>query len=361
MNILYISHLIDTISAGPNYSVPAQIKAQAKYDNVFWWNLTDAVQEFWVDTGLFHGIKDFPVKNIHCLPKPFHHPDLVIFESFYYIDDVKIAAQCRKLQIPYIIVPRSAFTWQGQKKKRIKKAVANLFLFRRMACKAVAIQYLTKKEQADSGRAWNTKSFVMPNGIAPVEISRECRGKSKIRGVYIGRFDFYQKGLDLLLEACKNLKEKLIEHDITITLYGPERLGCRKEFIASVKENKLEKILCVSGGVFGDEKRNILNNADFFIMTSRFEGMPMSLIEAMSYHLPCLVTDGTNMADEISEYYAGWTSTTDTKGIQSAMEHLIKDLGQLHELGENAYSLSQNYNWDKIANKTHTIYRSLLS
>lgn len=41
MNILYFSHLNNLISEGPNYSVPAQILAQSKYDNVFWINLTD--------------------------------------------------------------------------------------------------------------------------------------------------------------------------------------------------------------------------------------------------------------------------------------------------------------------------------
>ena len=39
MNILYISNLSGSKFAGPSYSVPEQIRAQAKYDNVFWLNL----------------------------------------------------------------------------------------------------------------------------------------------------------------------------------------------------------------------------------------------------------------------------------------------------------------------------------
>ena len=39
MNVLYISKLTGNLFAGPNNSVPAQIKAQSKIDNVFWYNL----------------------------------------------------------------------------------------------------------------------------------------------------------------------------------------------------------------------------------------------------------------------------------------------------------------------------------
>ena len=63
MNILFLSHLTNEISQGPNYSVPARIFAQSKYDNVFWWNLTDAKQDFWVKTGLFHNITDYSEKT----------------------------------------------------------------------------------------------------------------------------------------------------------------------------------------------------------------------------------------------------------------------------------------------------------
>ena len=47
LNILYVSKLNGHKSFGPTYSVPAQIKAQMIYDNVFWLNLTDATLPEW--------------------------------------------------------------------------------------------------------------------------------------------------------------------------------------------------------------------------------------------------------------------------------------------------------------------------
>ena len=50
------------------------------------------------------------------------------------------------------------------------------------------------------------------------------------------------------------------------------------------------------GAVFGKVKEKVLLDNDFFILTSRLEGHPMALIEALSYGLPCLVTQGSRLS-----------------------------------------------------------------
>ena len=52
-------------------------------------------------------------------------------------------------------------------------------------------------------------------------------------------------------------------------------------------------------------------NSDMFILTSRHEGFPMSILEALSYGLPVLITKGTNMTDLVHKASAGWTCETD--------------------------------------------------
>lgn len=360
MNILYISHLTNNIAQGPNYSVPAQIAAQAEYDNVFWWNLTDACQQHWLDTGLFHGIKEYPKKKISALPEPFNQPDLVVFESFYYIDDVLLSLECRKRKIPYVIIPRSALTRQGQAQKRLKKTVANFLLFKPMTRHALSVQYLTEQERVDSGSKWCASSFIMPNGIYPAKARKVFEKTDALNGICIGRFDPYQKGLDLLLEACDSCSAALREAKLTVTLYGPERMGCREAFANQVSERGLGDILLIKDGIFGEEKAKILQQADFFIMTSRFEGMPMSLIEAMSYGLPCFVSQGTNMRAEVEKNDAGWGCDATVEGIIQALRKLLTDRENLQQIGQNAYALSLRYNWNEIGRKTHAVYQDLL-
>lgn len=362
MNILYISHLTRNKSEGPNNSVPAQVKAQSMYDNVFWWNLTEAIQEHWIDTGLFHGVKDYPNKAISTLPKPFNNPDLVVFESFYYLDDVFHSWECRRREIPYVITTRGALTWQGQAQKKYKKLVANILLFRSMVAHAASIQYLTKQEYRDSGDKWNRNHFIIPNGTNQRKnLSFEKRIEDEaVRGVCIGRFDPYQKGLDLLLEAVNRRQNELRNHKITISLYGPKRMNCREDYAAQISEKKLEDILIIKDGVFGEDKERVLREADFFIMTSRYEGMPMSMIEAMSYGVPCFATRGTNLADEIKEGNAGWTCDTTVESITDALDSMMSEKSKFREYGFNAMRLSKEYDWNEIARKSHEEYAQIV-
>ena len=357
MNILYISQIQQKISSGLTYSVPSQIKAQSEIDQVFWWNLTDACFEHWTETGVYHSIKDFSELSISKLPKPFDAPDLVVFEGFYFISFIKLAKECKKKKIPYVIVPRSNLTWQGQKQKRLKKVIANFLIFKPFAKKAVAIQYLTEREKNDSGNKWNKNSFIIPNGMSKKELTVRKSGDS-ISGAYIGRFAIYQKGLDLLIEACKSLANEFRQNKIIMNFYGVE--NAEKElFRKQVDDLGLSDILVVKKEIFGEEKAKVLKETDFFIMTSRFEGMPMSLIEAMSYSLPCFVTDGTYMADEVKEYNAGWACETNVASIKNSLLTMMSEKDKFIEKGENAHKLSLNYSWDEIAKKSHEIYSKL--
>ena len=307
-------------------------------------------------------MKDIDAKKIKELPKPFDKPDLVIFESYYYLDDLKIASECIKAKIPYVIVPRSAFTVNAQKKGQMKKIIANILGFKKMAKFATAIQYLTEKEKVESGKHWNQNSFVIPNGIIETEWKKIEFSHNAINAIYIGRFDPFQKGQDLLIDACWQMKSELSANNFTISLYGPEgeRHQYRKQLMETIAKKGLEDIILIKDGVFGKEKVNVLQVADLFLMTSRFEGMPMSLIEAMSYGLPCAITEGTNMAEEVKAIDAGWTCDTSVEGIIAMLKQIIHDSQSLLEKSKNAKKLSRKYNWDSIAKDTHELYRQLI-
>ena len=76
MNILYVSNLTGDLWAGPNNSVPAQIKAQAKLDNVFWYNVNKNIIKEWV--GLYHNLLEYPSEKLADLPHPFNKPNLLL-------------------------------------------------------------------------------------------------------------------------------------------------------------------------------------------------------------------------------------------------------------------------------------------
>lgn len=366
MNILYISQLDGRPWAGPTYSVPNQIKAQTGIDNVLWYNLYSGNHPEWGSSewkklSYYCDLIDYPSGNISDLPTPFNNPDLIVVEQFYCYAKTTIPRQLMNSDTPYIIIPRGELTAAAQKRKSLKKTLFNLLYYNTFARRAVAIQYLTDQEKHDSGEKWNDKSLIIPNGVyLPIEEKKEFT-ENGINAVMIGRIEPYQKGLDLLIEACSNCITEIKKAGMKIQIYGPDRVGRLDEMKRLVADKKLDDFIFFHEGVYGNEKERVLMNADVFIIPSRFEGHPTALIEALSYGIPALVTTGANMRLEIEKYNAGWGADTTHSSIQSAILAMISDVETFGQKGLNARKLSLNYSWSSLAMSSHEQYKIVLS
>lgn len=361
MNILFLSNRSKSPWAGPYYSIPAQVKAQSKIDNVLWLNENSKPCQEWQSSGVhFMNLKDTRANHLNTLPAPFNYPDIVIVEEIYAHRFSHIIAGVQKKGIPYVMVPRSQLTIQGQRRKPFKKWLGNLIYHKQLVRRAAAIQYLTKQEQADSGPKWNKNSFVLPNGINLPDLPSKIFSSDKIKAVYIGRLEKYQKGLDLLLQACNQLRDELLTSNFTLTLYGPDYDQTQMYLADLIKRYSLEQIIFLCPPVFKDDKTAALQKAEVFIMTSRFEGHPMGLIEALAYGLPCVVTTGTNMRSEIEKYNAGWTADNKVESIVCALKKMLQEREHFAQKSNHARKLAEQYNWDKIAQRSHKIYEEII-
>lgn len=360
MNILYISFLNGDSWAGPTYSVPRQIEAQSKIDNVFWYNIRETKAESWKSIPYYHDLDDFPKGRIQNLPSPFNAPDIIVVEQFYGFAGQKIMGEIMRSQIPYIIIPRGELTASAQRRKFWKKFIGNALIFERFAKKSAAIEYLTEQEKADSGDKWNRNSFVIPNGI-----TIPCKKKTEyckfgFRCISIGRIEPYHKGLDMLIDACGMIKDTLRKVSCTIDIFGPDYDGKVPELKKQIQLLGLQDIVRLHEGLYGEDKERELLNSDVFLLTSRFEGHPMALIEAMSYGLPCIVSKGSNMKAEVEQYDAGWTAETDTESIKQAVLRMLAEKDAIPEKAGNARKLAGIYDWGRIAELTHEQYKAIV-
>ena len=360
MNILFVSGLSGNLSVGPSYSVPAQIKAQSKIDNVFWLNITDSFREEWKELGVSYltGSK-YKRITLQEIVERFTMPDIVFFEGCYNYPFFGLINEIKAQKIPYLLVPRSQLTKGAQKNKELKKKVMNLLYFNRFINGATAIQYLTHSEAEESAK-WKPQGVIIPNGIE----QRRYRTKSLKEGikmVYIGRIDIFQKGLDLLINACSKVVTELEQNNVNIALYGQATPGDREKLQGLINDYGLNKLISLYEPVFGKDKFSVLENTDLFVMTSRFEGLPMGLIEALSFGCPCLVTTGTNMAQEIQEMDAGWVLSYDCDSIADTLKNALNELPSAYgKKSRRAYELSQRYMWDDIAIQTQKICGELV-
>lgn len=360
MNILYLSHLSGASYAGPTYSVPKQIKAQSKIDSVFWYNAVEKSPSEWKELPYYHDLTDFPDESIASLPTPFDKPDVIVVECFYNMFRSPLMKELANGTIPYIIVPRGELTRQAQKRKSWKKQIANFLGCKNYAHKAAAIQYLTIQEYEDSGDGWNANRVIIPNGVVMPKKAKESFSKDEIKCVSIGRISPYHKGLDLLIEACAGMKDELAQANCTITICGPDSEGKTAEIQQMASSYGLQGIIKFHEGVYGDEKVKLLMDSDIFLITSRFEGHPMALIEALSYGIPCLATTGSNMRKEIEKYGAGWTADNNAESIRTALKDVLAHKKDYREFGQKAQELAREYEWNSLANTSHTYFESLI-
>lgn len=361
MKILFVSMLTGGGTHGPSWSVPARIKHQELIDDVLWVNCTDAFMPHWGEVRCYHCLNEFGGSlALSVLPLPFQNPDIVVFEDFYYWDFWLFHLELRKKRIPYVVVPRGSLTMMAQNNsKKFKKRVANRLLFSSFIRNALCVHYLTEEEHRDSTDKWNPKCIVVPNGITLPAISKSIFSTQGIKAVFIGRLNAYHKGLDILLEACSLIKSDLKEAHFSLAVYG-EKNRDYESLKNMVEDSGLTEIVSFPGAVYGGEKETVLLNADLFVITSRFEGLPMGLLEALAYGVPALVSPGTNMAKAVLEANAGWNTEENAEDISRTILKVIDEKGKLRHKGENARKLAYNYDWDRLAQTFHNQVESLL-
>lgn len=360
MIILYVSELNGSVSAGPSWSVPSRIKAQEAIDNVLWINLTPNYLQHWKDVKAYHSITEFENFGLDYLPLQFRKPDVVVFEGFYSMKAVYFSKYLRRKEIPYVIVPRGSLTWQARhNSSRWKKNIAHWLWFDSFVSNALAVQYLTETEKKDSAKQICRSSFVLPNGITPPTKIKNRFSENGVRAVFIGRIDIYHKGLDVLLEACSQIHSELKMAGFSLKIYGPKNQDYEKvkHFI---QERNFQDIVSIMGEISGIAKAEALLDADLFMLTSRFEGHPMGLIEALSFGLPAFVTPGTNMASEIDGANAGWVTDCEKNSIIQTLIRAIKEKNMYSIKSKNALDLSKGYDWNLLAKKFHDKLENLL-
>ena len=323
-------------------------------DNVLWVNSNMGSLEHWHKVESFHKLEEFGKLKLSNFPKPFNQPDIVIFEGFYDdINEVILGRELYKKSIPYIIVPRSALTYQAfHNHAWLKKKIAHILFYDRFIKNSSKIQYLTLQEKLDSEKKIRKESFVLPNGFATPRVTKTLFNKNCIKAVFIGRLAIYQKGIDVLLSALGRIRNNLLNASFTLDLYGPLHQETTKiqDLISSLG---LNEIVFLKGEVRGDDKERVILDSDIFVLTSRFEGHPMGLVEALAYGLPCVVTPGSNMLKEIMNADAGWCSDFNEEDLSRTFMKVISQKDQFAIKGINARNLSKEYDWHEIALKLH--------
>jgi len=353
MVILHIASITENLFSGVCIVVPQHIKVQQNIENVGLLNIRNKMI-----SGVEHQFKFEKPFNLDKLSDPFSRPDIVIFHEVYHTEYLVISKELSKSRIPYVIVPHGSLTHGAQSKKRLKKIVANMLLFNRFINQASAIQCLSNGELDTT--TFGERKFICTNGVAVPNVRKISFNKKTVDFLYIGRLDAFIKGLDLMLEAVRRKYDFFKLHDCTLSIYGPDLNGRYAHVESLIRENGIEDVVSMNHEIIGDSKVQRLLEADIFVQTSRLEGMPLGILEALSYGLPCLATEGTNLGNQIRQSNSGWEAKTNAEDIAKMMERAVLERDTWKDKSDNAIAyIKENFQWSKIAENTIDSYKEI--
>lgn len=180
-----------------------------------------------------------------------------------------------------------------------------------------------------------------------------------IRFVFLGRIDINHKGIDILLDALKQLQEKVSKNLYSVNFYG---YGEDKDILElKYRLSKFEENIKYMGPVWGEAKNNVFSSSDILLLTSRYEGMPMGILEALSFGCLCLITPQTNFGDIIKKNACGWVVPLKSTEIASVMKNIIySNKEHWTKMMNNAQKVANMFAWDEVAKLSIQMYQKVL-
>ena len=215
---------------------------------------------------------------------------------------------------------------------------------------------LSKGVQTYFEDTYGRKTRFIPNGVTRpairhAEIITEKYGLIKDSYIlFLGRLG-PEKGIRYLLEAFKDVKTEK-----KLVIAGGS--SATDEFANELKElAKGDARILFTGFVQGQELEELYSNAYIYTLPSDLEGMPLSLLEAMSYGNCCLVSD-IDECTEVVENKALIFKKSDVNDLKKTLQEVCVRADAVETLKRQAADFICNkYNWDEIVQETLELYR----
>lgn len=215
---------------------------------------------------------------------------------------------------------------------------------------------LSRNTQEYFLQRYGRKTCLIPNGISKPEKRppQEITKKFGLRGgdyiLYLGRL-VPEKGVHYLIEAFKQLKT-----DKYLVIAGGS--SDTDDYEAHLKKLAAgDSRILFTGFVQGKLLEELYSNAYLYVLPSDLEGMPLSLLEAMSYGTCCVVSDIPECSEVVEDH-----GVIFPKGNVQALRDILQDLCDDEEKtaqyrGGASDFVCGKYNWDDVIRKTLELYQ----
>lgn len=215
-------------------------------------------------------------------------------------------------------------------------------------------QFVVLTEEDKDLWSSKVKNVVAIPNILSFEKSKQSTLRNK-QVIAVGRLDA-QKGFDKLIDIWTDVIK--LSKGWKLSIYGD---GIDRDYLETlIVENRMEEYIKIYPSTQTIFEKYI--ESSIFVMTSRYEGMPMTMLEAMSVGLPCIsYTFKCGPKDIIKDCIDGILITEDDKNkFVSALVELMNNDSIRIEMGNHAYSNIRRYSVDIVMKKWIDLFKGLL-
>lgn len=285
--------------------------------------------------------------SIHAI---FQHYDVIHYHA---------SGSCAMLWLPKLFGIHTVATIHGLDSQRSKWggfASKYLQFGEKMAAKyADELIVLSEGNRKYFKDMYGRNATLIPNGVEKPEL-REAKLILERYGLKKRSYILFlarivpEKGLHYLIEAFKD-----IETDKKLCIVGgTSHSGEYVEQVVKMAED--DPRIMFLGFQQGAALEELFSNAYLYVLPSDVEGMPISLLEAMSYGNCCVVSDIVENADVVEDKGVTFEKSN-VKSLEKELKNLLEDERIVNMLkAESREFITRKYNWDEVVEKTIQLY-----
>ena len=203
---------------------------------------------------------------------------------------------------------------------------------------------------------YNRETNFIPNGVNKPEIKNANIIKEKFNLnkdsyiLFLGRI-VPEKGIHYLVEAYNKIN---IDKKLVIAGGSSDTDTYFNELKEKAKDNTN---IIFTGFVQGEELEELYSNAYIYVLPSDLEGMPLSLLEAMSYKNCCLTSDIPECKTVMDDNGVTFKKS-DVNDLKEKLQYLVDNVDKVNKYKSEAQEyILKKYNWDDVVDKTIELYK----
>jgi len=294
---------------------------------------------------------------------------IIHLNGYRNILNMVISRYAHKNNIPYVIQTHGSIP-RIMEKKRIKWFFDVLFGYEmlRNASKVIALNE-TEHQQYRGINISDEKIEVIPNGIdlsdyknlPPRGLFKQKYGikKGERMILYLARIHKI-KGVDVLVNAFAMVLKKL--GDVKLVIVGPDE-GYREELDLLVKKLNINDKVLLIGPLYDNDKREAFIDSYVYILPSRYETFPMSLLEAYACCRPVIASRIGGLKHLVIDGVTGLLfESENTEQLAKSLQSMLKDDVKTENMGKKGRQfVEMNFDIEKVIDQFEEIYNKLIS